>query len=41
MVVLDWLAESTPHPEWFEQDGTHLNGAGRAGYTAFIKAHLG
>jgi len=41
MVVLDWLAESTPHPEWFEQDGTHLNGAGRAGYAAFIKSHLG
>lgn len=38
--LLDWNTESSPHPEWFYDDGLHLNGEGRQGYAQFVKNSL-
>jgi peptidoglycan/LPS O-acetylase OafA/YrhL len=36
--IADWNALSSPHPEWFDSDGTHLQTAGRMAYAAFIQS---
>ena len=36
VVLIDWYAISTPHPEWFVQDGIHLNSDGRAAYASLV-----
>jgi hypothetical protein len=40
ITVVDWIAFSAPHPEWFEKDGTHLNEIGRIAYAQFVRDHL-
>ena len=34
--VVDWTKEAKKHPNWFYQDGTHLNTKGQIGYAKFI-----
>lgn len=34
--VIAWAKEAKKHPNWFYQDGTHLNTKGQAGYAKFI-----
>jgi hypothetical protein len=36
VVLINWNAISTPHPEWFVQDGIHLNNDGRAAYASLV-----
>ena len=36
VVLINWNAISTPHPEWFVADGIHLNGDGRAAYASLV-----
>ena len=36
VVLINWNAISTPHPEWFVQDGIHLNNEGRAAYASLV-----
>ncbi|MDE6851994.1 MAG: hypothetical protein K2J67_05835 [Lachnospiraceae bacterium] len=34
--VISWEKEAKKHPNWFYQDGTHLNTKGQTGYAQFI-----
>lgn len=34
--VILWAKEAKKHPDWFYQDGTHLNAKGQDGFAAFI-----
>lgn len=34
--VIAWAKEAEKHPNWFYQDGTHLNTKGQKGYAKFI-----
>jgi lysophospholipase L1-like esterase len=34
--VIRWWSKSHDHPEWFADDGYHLNAAGRAVYVRFV-----
>ena len=34
--VIAWAKEAKKHPNWFYQDGTHLNTKGQAGFAKFI-----
>lgn len=34
--VIAWAKEAEKHPNWFYQDGTHLNTMGQKGYAKFI-----
>ena len=34
--VIRWWSKSHDHPEWFADDGFHLNAAGRAVYARFV-----
>lgn len=34
--VITWAKEAKKHPNWFYQDGTHLNTKGQTGYAKFI-----
>jgi lysophospholipase L1-like esterase len=34
--VIRWWSKSHDHPEWFADDGFHLNAAGRAVYVRFV-----
>ena len=34
--ILDWAAAAPEHPEWFYDDGLHLNATGQTGYADFI-----
>ncbi len=36
IVVLDWVAYSAAHPDWFEPDGLHVNPTGAAGMIRLI-----
>jgi hypothetical protein len=36
LVVLDWVAYSASHPDWFEPDGLHVNPTGAAGLARVI-----
>jgi hypothetical protein len=38
--VLDWVAYSARHPEWFWNDGTHLRPAGARAYTRLVRRAL-
>lgn len=40
LVLLDWPSEAQQHPEWFYDDGIHLNPDGQQGYAAFLKSCL-
>ena len=35
------LEEAAKHPDWFYNDGIHLNGAGRSGFADLIRTSLG
>lgn len=41
VTVVDWLALSAPHDDWFARDGIHLNVAGQIGYVAAVLEALG
>jgi hypothetical protein len=41
VVVVDWNAAATQHPEWLTQDGVHLTPAGRAPYASLVAAAIG
>jgi hypothetical protein len=36
LIVLDWVAYSASHPDWFEPDGLHVNPTGAAGLARLI-----
>ena len=38
--VISWAKEAKKHPDWFYQDGTHLNTKGQKGFSRFIKNQL-
>ena len=39
--IIAWDAEAAKHPDWFYNDGIHLNGAGRSGFADLIRTSLG
>jgi hypothetical protein len=41
VVVADWNAAATAHPEWLTQDGVHLTPAGRVPYASLLKTAIG
>ncbi len=38
--VIPWTKEAKKHPNWFYQDGTHLNLKGQDGFSHFIKKQI-
>ena len=34
--VIDWTKQAEKHPDWFYQDGTHLNEKGQKGFAEFV-----
>ena len=36
LTVISWSKEGKKHPDWFYQDGTHLNSKGQKGFAKFI-----
>ena len=38
--LIDWHDFSSPHTDWFVNDGIHLTGAGAEGYAFLIRRHL-
>jgi len=38
--VIPWAKEGKKHPDWFYQDGIHLNPKGQAGFARFIKKKI-
>lgn len=34
--LISWAKEAKKHPDWFYQDGTHLNAKGQEGFAAYI-----
>lgn len=38
--ILDWASIASEHPEWFYDDGMHLNSEGQTGYADFIAEHI-
>ena len=38
--VIPWAKEGKKHPDWFYQDGIHLNPTGQAGFARFIKKKI-
>ncbi len=40
VTVLDWAATAPEHPEWFYDDGIHLNAEGQVGYAGFIQSSI-
>lgn len=41
VTVLDWPAAAAGHPEWFYEDGIHLDPDGQAGYAEFVRESIG
>jgi lysophospholipase L1-like esterase len=41
VVIVDWNAAATQHPEWLTPDGVHLTPAGRAPYANLVKTAIG
>jgi hypothetical protein len=41
VTILDWLAYSKPHKDWFASDGVHPNSLGQDQYVDFIMKGLG
>lgn len=39
--IIAWDEEAAKHPDWFYNDGIHLNGAGRSGFADLIRTSLG
>ncbi len=39
--LISWDKEAEKHPDWFYQDGTHLNTKGQDGFSHFIKEQMG
>ncbi len=39
-VLADWYGYSSPHPEWFYNDGMHLKPEGQAAYTHLVASTL-
>lgn len=39
--LISWSKEAPKHPDWFYQDGTHLNTTGQSGFSRFIQEELG
>lgn len=40
VTIIDWASYATSHPEWFYNDGIHLNADGRSAYANLIKEVL-
>lgn len=40
VTVISWAKEGKKHPDWFYQDGIHLNPTGQAGFARFIKKKI-
>lgn len=40
LTVADWNAAAQGHPDWFQDDGIHLNAAGSDGLATFVNAAL-
>ena len=38
--LISWAEEGKKHPDWFYQDGIHLNTKGQSGFAEFIYDHL-
>lgn len=38
--LIAWDKEAKKHPDWFYQDGTHLNPKGQDGFAQFIKSRI-
>lgn len=41
LTILDWPGAAEKHPEWFYDDGMHLNESGQEGYAAFLLEAIG
>jgi type II secretory pathway pseudopilin PulG len=39
--VIDWDQTAAQNPDWFYDDGIHLNGAGREGFANLVRESLG
>ena len=40
MTVIDWASEGALHPDWFYEDGVHLNKEGQANFASFLYSNL-
>ena len=40
LTLLDWPSTAEQHPEWFYDDGIHLNPDGQEGYASFLKSAI-
>lgn len=38
--VIDWTRRAEKHPDWFYQDGTHLNEKGQKGFAEFVREEI-
>lgn len=38
--LIDWNSEGSNHPDWFYEDGIHLNKTGQQGFAEFIMQNL-
>lgn len=38
--VISWASEGKDHPDWFYQDGVHLNSKGQTGFARFIQKSI-
>ncbi|MGN6711174.1 hypothetical protein [Anaerocolumna jejuensis] len=38
--IIDWASVASEHPEWFYDDGIHLNSEGQTGYANFIAKYI-
>ena len=38
--LIAWADEAKKHPDWFYQDGIHLNAAGQNGFAKFIQNEI-
>lgn len=38
--IIPWAKEANKHPDWFYQDGTHLNPKGQKGFSRFVKKQI-
>ncbi len=41
VVIADWNAAATAHPEWLTKDGVHLTPSGRVPYASLLKTSVG
>lgn len=38
--LISWSKEGEKHPDWFYQDGTHLNTKGQTGFSQFVEKEI-